>query len=160
MVAESYGFDNNVIVIVQPRGKFYDFNFRSQTTNPDVMTKVFKSYFGRKYLIPAEYDVFLDFAPISYTTGSGQEKLSAGRFQFQSKWVADTTDYENDETVEIVRRLPSANSGTESTTVPVTDPDSENGAIEFQDNTVLPAPEDRKSAIDGTIESKWRSWAD
>lgn len=51
---------------MQPRGKFYDFNFRSQTNNPEKMTKVFKSYYGRKYVIPAEYDVFIDFAPISY----------------------------------------------------------------------------------------------
>jgi len=43
LAAEAIGFDNNVIVIVQPRGKFYDFNFRSQTNNPDKMTKVFKS---------------------------------------------------------------------------------------------------------------------
>lgn len=27
--AEQYGFDDNVLVIVQPRGKYYPFNFRS-----------------------------------------------------------------------------------------------------------------------------------
>jgi hypothetical protein len=159
LIAESYGFDNNVIVIVQPRGKYLDFNFRSQTTDPERMTKVFKSYFGRKYLIPAEYDVYLDFAPISYKL-SGQESLSAGKFQFLAKWVADTTDYENDETVEIVRRLPSANSGTNPDVVPVTDPDSDDGAVEFQDNTVLPTVEERTSAIDNEIDSKWKSWKD
>jgi hypothetical protein len=29
LIPENYGFDNNVIIIVQPRGKYYDFNFRS-----------------------------------------------------------------------------------------------------------------------------------
>lgn len=27
IAAEGYGFDNNVIIIVQPRGKYLDFNF-------------------------------------------------------------------------------------------------------------------------------------
>jgi hypothetical protein len=67
---EQYGFDNNVIVIVQPRGMYYPFNFRSQTNNPEKMTKVYKAQFGRKFLIPAEYDIFIDFAPISYNKNS------------------------------------------------------------------------------------------
>ena len=45
---------------------YYPFNFRSQTNNPDKMTKVFKAQFGREFLIPAEYDVLIDFAPIRY----------------------------------------------------------------------------------------------
>jgi hypothetical protein len=65
------------------------------------MTKVFKSYFGRKYVIPAEYDIFLDFAPISYKL-TGQEPLAAGKFQFLAKWVPNTDAYLNDDTVEIV----------------------------------------------------------
>jgi hypothetical protein len=65
---EQYGFDDNVIVIVQPRGKYYPFNFRSQTNNPDKMSKVFKAQFGRKFLIPAEYDILIDFAPIRYNS--------------------------------------------------------------------------------------------
>jgi hypothetical protein len=43
LIAEGLGFDNNVIIIVQPRGEYLDFNFRSQTNNPLKMTKVFKS---------------------------------------------------------------------------------------------------------------------
>ena len=65
--AEQYGFDDNVFVYVQPRGKFYPFNFQSQTNNPDKMSKIFKSQFGRKFLIPAEYDIMIDFAPIKYS---------------------------------------------------------------------------------------------
>jgi hypothetical protein len=71
---EQYGFDDNVIVIVQPRAKYYPFNFRSQTNNPDKMTKVFKAQFGRKFLIPAEYDILIDFAPIAYNSAN----LAAG----------------------------------------------------------------------------------
>jgi hypothetical protein len=29
VAAEGIGFDDNIFIIVQPRGKFYDFNFRS-----------------------------------------------------------------------------------------------------------------------------------
>lgn len=118
MIAEGLGFDNNVIIIVQPRGEYLDFNFRSQTNNPLKMTKVFKSYFGRKYIIPAEYDVFIDFAPISYKT-TDQATLSEGKFQFLAKWVPEITNaYENDDTVEKVRRLAPL-AGTEVTPVPV-----------------------------------------
>ena len=67
--AESEGFDNDVIFIVQPRGKFYDFNFRSETNNPEKMTKVRKSQDGSKYIIPAEYDILVSFAPISNAFG-------------------------------------------------------------------------------------------
>lgn len=162
LIAENYGFDNNVIIIVQPKGKFLDFNFRSQTNNPDKMTKVFKSSFGRKYLIPAEYDIFIDFAPISYAKNSDQVSLDEGKFQYLAKWVAATTDYETDDTVTIVERLPSLDSGeaAEIIVVPVVvDPEDE-GGFEPEDNTVLPPAEKRESAIDDSIGAKWRSWKD
>lgn len=159
LIAENYGFDNNVIVIVQPRGKFLDFNFRSQTNNPEKMTKVFKSTFGRKYLIPAEYDIFIDFAPISFTKGTDQTPINPGKFQYLAKWVASTDAYESDDTVEIVQRLPPLE-GAETTTVPVNEEDNSNGAIEITDDTLLPDLGDRESAIDETIGDKWRSWKD
>ena len=125
------------------------------------MTKVFKSKFGRKYLIPAEYDIFIDFAPISYEKGTNQEPINPGKFQYLAKWVASTDDYENDDTVEIVYRLPPLDGGaSEVTPLPVADPDSDNGGIEITDDTVLPAPEERESAIDDSIGAKWRSWKD
>ena len=127
----------------QPKGKFLDFNFRSQTNNPDKMTKVFKSSFGRKYLIPAEYDIFIDFAPISYAKNSDQVSLDEGKFQYLAKWVAATTDYETDDTVTIVERLPSLDSGeaAEIIVIPVVvDPEDE-GGFEPEDNTVLPPAE-------------------
>ena len=99
-VAEQYGFENNVYVLMQPRDKYYDFNFRSQTNNPDKYTKVFRSRFGRKYLIPAEYDILVLFGPSDYN--STQEVFG---LEMLSKWVANTDAYVNDDTVEIVTRL-------------------------------------------------------
>jgi len=160
LIAENYGFDNNVIVIVQPRDKFLDFNFRSQTNNPEKMTKVFKSTFGRKYLIPAEYDIFLDFAPISFAKGTDQTPINPGKFQYLAKWVASTDAYESDDTVEIVQRLPPLEGATEAETVPIANEEEGNGAIEITDDTLLPDLGDRESAIDETIGEKWRSWKD
>jgi hypothetical protein len=98
-----------------------DFNFKIQTNNPAKMTKVFKSYFGRKYVIPAEYDIFIDFAPISYKPDT-QTPLAQGKFQFLVKWVADVAEeYKTDDTVEIVYRLPPLADGTEVTPIPVND---------------------------------------
>lgn len=161
LIAENYGFDRNVYIIVQPKGKFLDFNFRSQTNNPEKMTKVFRSSFGRKYLIPAEYDIFIDFAPISYEPGIAQAQINPGKFQYRATHQADTSAYENDDTVTIVNRLPPLE-GTETQTVPVADPDSDDGAIEITDDSVLPIIFERESAIDedSTIGEKWRSWKD
>lgn len=79
------------------------------------MTKVFKSQFGRKYIIPAEYNVFIDFAPISYKE-SGQDKLAEGKFQFLAKWIASVSDeQEADDTIEKVRRLEPIASGDSET---------------------------------------------
>lgn len=160
LIAENYGFDNNVIVIVQPRGQFLDFNFRSQTNNPAKMTKVFKSTFGRKYLIPAEYDIFIDFAPISFIKGTDQTPINPGKFQYLAKWVASTDSYQSDDTVEIVERLAPLDGATEAEVVPISDPDSGNGGIEITDDTLLPDIGDRTSGIDDTIGEKWRSWKD
>ena len=125
------------------------------------MTKVFKSTFGRKYLIPAEYDIFIDFAPISFAKGTDQTPINPGKFQYLAKWVASTDAYESDDTVEIVQRLPPLESEEEeAVTVPVADEESKDGAIEITDDTVLPVLEERESAIDETIGDKWRSWKD
>ena len=158
MIAENYGFDNDVFVIMQPKGKFIDYNFRSQTNNPDKYVKVFKSRFGRKFLFPAEYDIFIDFAPISYLKNTNQQPINPGKFQYRATHVATTDDYENDETVEIVRRLPPLEGTAEVETVPVADPESDEGSFEVLDDAVLPPPEKRESAIDQTIAERWRSW--
>lgn len=53
--------------------------------------------------------MFIDWSPLAFKRGTEDEqtKLDAGKakFQFLYKWVAATTAYENDATVEIVKRL-------------------------------------------------------
>jgi hypothetical protein len=56
------------------------------------MTKIFKSYFGRSYIIPAEYDVFIDFAPISFKSNTDQVPIDNGKFQFMAEWIAEITE--------------------------------------------------------------------
>lgn len=61
-------------------------------------------------MIPAEYDVFIDWSPLSFKRGTEQEPLEAGKgkFQFLHKWIPESEldSYRNDDTVEIVDRLP------------------------------------------------------
>ena len=64
---EQYGFDEEVFVFVQPRGEWD--NYSSQNPVNDITT-IYKAYFGRKFLIPAEYDVMISFAPIRWERGS------------------------------------------------------------------------------------------
>jgi hypothetical protein len=122
------------------------------------MTKVFKSYFGRKYVIPAEYDIFIDFAPISYKV-SGQSTLDEGKFQFLVKWVPEITDaYRSDDTVEVVNRLaPLPTPEDENTTPAVNENDKQ---YEPSDDAALPSVKDRVSAVDGEVMSdgKWDTW--
>jgi len=57
------GFDRNAIVVMQPQGKFYDFNFRDQTSDPLEQTFVGMVRNGDKFVFPAEYEVYLDVSP-------------------------------------------------------------------------------------------------
>lgn len=79
-----------------------------------------------------------------------------------AKWVESTADYESDESVEIVRRLSVLEDPAteEEVTVPVADPESDDGSIEILDDTVLPKEQKRESAIDDSIDAKWKSWKD
>jgi hypothetical protein len=69
------------------------------------MTKIFKSYYGRKYIIPAEYDIFIDFAPISLKDKE-QEPFKTSEFNVRTFWFKDITSaYKSDASIEIVYRL-------------------------------------------------------
>lgn len=59
-----------------------------------------------------------------------------------------------------MRRLPPLEGTAEIETVPVADPESDEGSFEVLDDAVLPPPEKRESAIDQTIAERWRSWKD
>ena len=62
---EQYGFDEELYIIVQPQGQFFDFSIENPVND---ITKVYKGYFGRKFLIPAEFDVLIYFAPIKFNS--------------------------------------------------------------------------------------------
>lgn len=60
------GFSNNAIVVMQPKGKFYDFNFRDPTSDPLLQTYVGLDNFKFEknvYVFPAEYEMYLDVSP-------------------------------------------------------------------------------------------------
>jgi len=57
------GFDDEVIVVMQSPEALNDFNFRDITNNPAKASYVGKSSNGRKYVFPAEYDIFIDVSP-------------------------------------------------------------------------------------------------
>jgi len=58
---EHYGFDQDVIVIMQPRNEFVD-----HLSNRDMQasTKMYRSVNGLTFFIPIENDALLEFAPI------------------------------------------------------------------------------------------------
>lgn len=82
--AQQVGFDKNVQIFMQPPEKVYDFNYRSTTNNPEKQTYVGVSQYGGKYVFPAEYDIFIDFEPLAYNTGSEEEPTTSGKFQFKA----------------------------------------------------------------------------
>jgi len=66
-------------------------------------------------LIPAEYDILLDFAPISYNKKnieSGYQVQPEGKFRFRAKHATEITQEDrDDEFMEVVDRLPSLDGG-------------------------------------------------
>lgn len=58
---EQYGFDEDVIVMVQPHRMFVDHKNNSATNSS---TKIYKSRYGNVFFIPAENDVLVTFEPI------------------------------------------------------------------------------------------------
>ena len=69
------------------------------------MTKVRKSSSGNKYVIPAEYDILVSFAPISYKPGHNEGPMR-GKIKVTSKIISDPSEYAGAEGVEVIERLP------------------------------------------------------
>ena len=64
------------------------------------MTKEFKAVFGRKFLVPAEYDILIDFAPISFNKAhidEGYQTQPEGKFRFRALHQADITQANKDD---------------------------------------------------------------
>ena len=129
------------------------------------MAKVYKSQFGRKYIFPAEYDILVNFSPLSLKSSNdvdALDNLDAMGLAIQAQWIANYDSYKNDDTVTIVDRLPPLdNPETEEVeTVPVADPESETDGVELTDDSVLPDIEERESEIDDSELAKKWNWDD
>ena len=78
-------------------------------------------------MIPAEYDILIDFAPISYNKANlaaGALVQPGGSFRFRAKHISEITQADrDDEFLEVVDRLPSlvTDSGEEEAEVVVTE---------------------------------------
>ena len=80
---EPYGFDLESYIIVQPYGHFYDFS-TSRASNG--ITKVFTATWGRQFLIPAEYEVIVYFAPIGNSVESKFGAVKEGMLRLRAKY--------------------------------------------------------------------------
>jgi hypothetical protein len=83
-------------------------------------------------LIPEEYDILIDFAPISYNSvniKAGYQPQPSGKFRFRAKYQAEITQADRDDVaMQIVERLPSLT------------PDDGSGTTK-EENTVAPVEE-------------------
>ena len=48
---------------MQPNNGYYDFNRLGKTDDPSKFANIWVSTFGTRYLVPAEYDVYVSFSP-------------------------------------------------------------------------------------------------
>jgi hypothetical protein len=90
---EQYCFGDYVYVILQPNNAYYDFNRLGETSDPGKMTKIWKSDFGTRYLIPAEYDIYVSFSPSkddSNLNAEAQAACSKGAFKLWAQHVTDS----------------------------------------------------------------------
>jgi hypothetical protein len=65
------------------------------------------SQFGRKYVFPAEYDIFLDFAPVKYNTNSDEQPTSNGYLEFSTYHTMTNPAPSEDTTWTTIDRLES-----------------------------------------------------
>jgi len=76
--ATSTGFDKEVVFIMQPEGKYYDYNHRDSTNNALEQTFVGLSKNGNKYVFPAEYEIYLDVSPYEIRSNSDTQPAADG----------------------------------------------------------------------------------
>ena len=86
--------------MVQERGKFVNHRLNSLEYSH---TKIYRSYFGYQYLIPAEYDILLNFKPIAYWAGSKIKNQSpTGQVKLRT-WYQKEIKSQQQENVWIVK---------------------------------------------------------
>jgi len=50
------------------------------------VTKIYQAFWGRKFLIPAEYDIMVHFAPIANSPDSMFGTVKEGMFRLRAKY--------------------------------------------------------------------------
>jgi hypothetical protein len=60
---EQYGFDDDVAVIVQPRGKFYGLDDSRIDQKKDIVA-INQATFGEQFFVPSDHDILINFKPI------------------------------------------------------------------------------------------------
>lgn len=90
---------------MQPPEGFYDYNFREITNNPEKASYVGKSNTGRKYVFPAEYDIFIDVSPYAYNLNSEEEETTDGNVQFKVTHFTTNPTPADDNTWSEVKRI-------------------------------------------------------
>jgi len=63
------GFDEEVYLVIQPYDEFYDYTGTQVKGGAHPVTKLIQMKIGRKFFIPAEYDMVVYFRP----TGNSNE---------------------------------------------------------------------------------------
>lgn len=146
---------------MQPPEKFYDFNFRDTTNNPEKQTYVGLSATGRTYVFPAEYDIFIDVSPYAYKPGTDEDPTNEGEGFAEIVATHFTTnpmpakDADGFSTWSEAKRLPALGGAAEE--VPEgPDPDAADvDLVEPVDNSEIP---DEKKDSDGNVISVGERW--
>lgn len=143
---------------MQPPEAFYDFNFRDLTNNPAKASYVGKSNTGRKYVFPAEYDIFIDVSPYAYNSGSSEEPTAAGEgsVQFKVTHLSTNPTPADDTTWSEVKRI--AILADASSEVTPEAPPEDASDIDYTapvDDSELP---ETKRDFDGNVVSNGERW--
>ena len=86
---EMYGFDEEVYVISMPYKQFYDFDPAEPNKTEG---RVLKAEFGSKFIVPAEDDVMISFAPVGNKEGSDAGTSPSGKFRVRTKIIPSVSD--------------------------------------------------------------------
>lgn len=81
---ETYGFDEDVFVIIQPEGKYQNYVASSSSRSPQVL----KGRFGSKFYIPADNDVLMLFAPVRNIGDQVGVVSQSGKFKMRTSFNA------------------------------------------------------------------------
>jgi hypothetical protein len=85
------------------------------------VTKIYKAYFGRKFIIPAEYDIMISFAPIRYLEPAGKTEFGKFRFRVSHQTTLTKEQLAMSNLELLDRTKPSEDAAEEENTTPVDD---------------------------------------